>query len=238
MMSFLIFLSSFIRGRLGHRTMQWAWTAKTPNVNMKLLSRVRLLVTPRTVAFQAPLSMGFSRQQCWSGLPFPSPGDLPDPGIKPRSPTSQTDALPSEPPGKSKNSQKTVHFGQRSRKGGPSRPQCESLRFSLVPFLSLGSAQRLYPGAVRAARLRRWFQWSCYLKEQEKNDPRGVRKWTSWGRVFLSLFSWCFKRNVVLHNRRVAPVVKNYITAWDIKRALKLRKTGICGKKQEKGCYS
>ena len=62
MMSFLIFLSSFIRGRLGHRTMQWAWTAKTPNVNMKLLSRVRLLVTPRTVAFQAPLSMGFSRQ--------------------------------------------------------------------------------------------------------------------------------------------------------------------------------
>ena len=53
-----------------------------------------------TVAFQAPLSMGFTRQEYWSGLPFPSPGDLPNPGIEPRSPALQTDALPSEPPGK------------------------------------------------------------------------------------------------------------------------------------------
>ena len=57
-------------------------------------------VTPWTVAHQAPPSMGFSRQEYWSGLPFPSPGDLPDPGIKPRSPALQADALPSEPPGK------------------------------------------------------------------------------------------------------------------------------------------
>ena len=49
---------------------------------------------------QAPPSMEFSRQEYWSGLPFPSPGDLPDPGIKPRSPALQADALPSEPPGK------------------------------------------------------------------------------------------------------------------------------------------
>ena len=55
---------------------------------------------PWTVAHQAPLSMGFSRQEYWSGLPFPSPGDLPDPGIKPRSHALQADALPSEPPGK------------------------------------------------------------------------------------------------------------------------------------------
>ena len=48
---------------------------------------------------QAPLSMGFSRQQYWSGLPFPSPGDLPNPGIKPKSPALQADALSSEPPG-------------------------------------------------------------------------------------------------------------------------------------------
>ena len=47
------------------------------------LSRVRLLATPWTVAHQALLSMGFSRQESWSGLSFPSPGDLPDPGIKP-----------------------------------------------------------------------------------------------------------------------------------------------------------
>ena len=52
-----------------------------------------------TVAHQAPLSMEFSRQESWSGLPFPSPGDLPDPGIKPRSPTLQADALLSRPPG-------------------------------------------------------------------------------------------------------------------------------------------
>ena len=66
---------------------------------MKLLSRVRLFATPWTAAHQAPLSMGFSRQEYWSGLPFPSPGDIPDPGIEPRSPTLQADALPSEPPG-------------------------------------------------------------------------------------------------------------------------------------------
>ena len=51
-------------------------------------------------AYQAPLSMGFSRQEYWSGLPFPFPGDLPDPGIEPSSPILQADALPSEPPGK------------------------------------------------------------------------------------------------------------------------------------------
>ena len=60
------------------------------------------LVTPWTVAHQAPPSMGFSRQEYWSGLPFPSPGDLPNPGIEPGSPGSpklQVDTLPSEAPG-------------------------------------------------------------------------------------------------------------------------------------------
>ena len=68
-------------------------------VKVKSLSGVQLFATPWTVAYQALLSMGFSRQEYWSGLPFPSPGDLPDPGIKPRSPALQADALPSEPPG-------------------------------------------------------------------------------------------------------------------------------------------
>ena len=63
-------------------------------------SHVRLCVTLRTVDHQAPPSMGFSRQEYWSGLPFPSPGDLPDSGIEPRSPTLQADYLLSEPPGK------------------------------------------------------------------------------------------------------------------------------------------
>ena len=63
-------------------------------------SCVQLFVTPWTVAHQAPLSMGLSREEDWSELPFPSPGDLPDPGIKPRCPALQADSLPSEPPGK------------------------------------------------------------------------------------------------------------------------------------------
>ena len=67
---------------------------------VKSLSRVRLFVTPRTLDYQASPSMGFSRQEHWSGLPFPSPGDLPNLGIEPRSPLLQAVALPSEPSGK------------------------------------------------------------------------------------------------------------------------------------------
>ena len=70
------------------------------SVKVKSLSRVRLFATSWTVACQAPPSMGFSRQEYWSGLPFPSPGHLPNPGIKPRSPALQADALTSEPSGK------------------------------------------------------------------------------------------------------------------------------------------
>ena len=71
-----------------------------PKVKVKSLSRVRLFASPWTVAHQAPPSMGSSRQEYWSGLPFPSPGDLLDPGIKARSPALQAEALTSEPPGK------------------------------------------------------------------------------------------------------------------------------------------
>ena len=62
------------------------------------LIHVRLLVTPRTVTLQVPLSVGFSRQEYWSGLPRPPPGDLPNLGIESRSPALQADSLPSEPP--------------------------------------------------------------------------------------------------------------------------------------------
>ena len=57
-------------------------------------------VTPQTIACQAPLSMRFSRQEYWNGLLFPSPGDLPNPGIKPRTTALQVDSLPAEPQGK------------------------------------------------------------------------------------------------------------------------------------------
>ena len=79
-----------------HRTI----TLQLFKVKVKSLSRVRLFATPWTVAHEAPPSMGFSKQEYWSGLPLPSSGYLPDPGIKPRYPTLQADVLTSEPPGK------------------------------------------------------------------------------------------------------------------------------------------
>ena len=84
--------------------LQIEWFVSQPWVGtsepVKLLSRVRLFAVPWTAAYQAPPSMEFSMQEYWSGLPFPSPGDLPDPGIKLRSPALRADALTSEPPGK------------------------------------------------------------------------------------------------------------------------------------------
>ena len=77
---------------------------------MKSLSRVGLFATPWTVAYLAPLSMGFSRQEYWSGLPFPSPGDLPYPGIEPGSPALQADSLPSKPPGNPKVGRSRYYF--------------------------------------------------------------------------------------------------------------------------------
>ena len=89
----------------------WGFQQETNNTlklrqlrkKVKLLSCVWLFASPWTnVAHQAPPSMGYSRQEYWSRLPFPSPGDHPDPGIEPRSPALQADALTSGPPGKPK----------------------------------------------------------------------------------------------------------------------------------------
>ena len=85
---------------IGSHNQVYRETGKKVKMKVKSLSRVWLFVTLWTVAYQASPSMGFSRQEYWSRLPFPSPGDLPDPGIEPRSPTSEADALTSEPPGK------------------------------------------------------------------------------------------------------------------------------------------
>ena len=71
-------------------------------MKVKSLSRVRLFATPWTAAHQASPFMGFSRQEYWSRVLFPSPGDLSDPGIEPRSPALRADALTSEPPRKPK----------------------------------------------------------------------------------------------------------------------------------------
>ena len=69
-------------------------------VKVKSLSHIQLFATPWTVAYQASPSMGFSRQEYWSGLPFSSPGYLPNPGIKPWSPALEAGTLTSEPPGR------------------------------------------------------------------------------------------------------------------------------------------
>ena len=82
---------------------QWPCMNVRVNEGVKSLSCVRLFVTPWTVAYQAPLSVGFFRQEYWSRLPFPPPGDLPNPGIEPLSPASpalQADSLPTEPSGR------------------------------------------------------------------------------------------------------------------------------------------
>ena len=83
-----------------------AWDMKTKKVKVESLSRVQLFGTPWTVAYQVPPSIRFSRQEYWSGLPFPSPGYLPNPGIEPtspalqQSPTLQVVSLSTKPPGK------------------------------------------------------------------------------------------------------------------------------------------
>ena len=69
-------------------------------VRMCTLSHIQVVMTPWTVARQAPLSMEFSRQEYWSGVPFPTSGDRPNTGIEPMSPSLQADSLPFEPPGK------------------------------------------------------------------------------------------------------------------------------------------
>ena len=102
----------------------WHWTTeKDPRQGKaKLLSHVWLFATPWTVAHQAPPSMEFSRQEYWSGVPFPFLGDLPDPGIEPRSPALQPDALPSEPPGNPRQgSPVTAWMGGAMEKDWPKR---------------------------------------------------------------------------------------------------------------------
>ena len=132
----------------GTKILYAAWKVK-----MKSLSCVQLFATPWTVAHQASPSMGFSRQEYWCGLPFPSPGDLPHPGIEPRSPSLQTDALPSEPQGKSYMLHGEVKKKKRKKKKVRNSHvvQCESSMLSLPRAL----VQSLV-GELRSCRLCGW----------------------------------------------------------------------------------
>ena len=105
----------------------------------KWLSRVRLFVT---VAYQAPLSMGLSRQEYWSGLPFPSPGHLPNPGIKPRSPALREDSLPAELETLSKPAFHNSEF-QRSKSVSLARTSEARTSLPQVESLIQGTQQQL-----------------------------------------------------------------------------------------------
>ena len=114
-------------------------------LKLKPLSRVRFSAIPWTVAHQAPQSVGFSRQEYWSGLPFPSPGDLPNPGIQPESPALQADASLSEPPARlfsksvilSRGSNLSPYDRKRYTPRSPKRLLHSGV--DEVPYLSLGA---------------------------------------------------------------------------------------------------
>jgi len=124
---------------------------------VKWLRRARLFVTPWTVAYQALPSMGFSRQDYWSGLPFPSPGDLLNPGIEPGSPALQADALPYEPPGKPE-----VKVAQSCL------TLCDSMDYTVQGILQ--------------ARILQWVAYSFFSGSSQPRDRTGV-SWIA-GRFF------------------------------------------------------
>ena len=104
---------------------------------VKSLNWVWLFVTPWTVAHQVPWSMGFSRHEYWSGLPFPSPGDLPDSGIKPRSPALHADTLPPELQGKPHNITLRPSFFFFWPGGKNTGMNCHSLLHEIFPTQGL-----------------------------------------------------------------------------------------------------
>ena len=124
-----IFLFLYIQEWLFHGKSSLWWK------KVKSLSHVQLFATPWTVAYQTPQSMEFSRQEYWSGLPSPSPGDLPNPGSKPRSPALQADALPFEPVGGTKLRNSQIQLGWSHT--GHTRSKCLALDSSNLPLFFL-----------------------------------------------------------------------------------------------------
>ena len=129
----------------------------------KLLSHIQLFVTPRTVTYQGPLSMGFPRQEHWSVLPFPCPGDLPIPGIEPGSPVFQADALPSEPP----RPWKAGLLGPRKRTLPKADPWnvLVSKHFTSQPGCkSIAASNAQMKGWFASFRNEKWVQCTCFCE--------------------------------------------------------------------------
>ena len=132
--------------------------------------------TPWTVVHQAPPSMEFSRHEYWSRLSFPSPGDLPDPGIKPRSPTLQADILPSDPPGKPQETGKVIWYSHLFK--------------NLPPFVVIHS-QRLSHSETGDV----FLEFPCFL-----HDPTNAGNLisSSSASLKLSLYIWKFLVHILL----------------------------------------
>ena len=137
-------------------TKKWKWKVKS-------LSRVWHFLTPWTVAYQAPPSLGFSRQEYWSGVPFPSPGNNPNSGIEPGSPTLQADTLTPEPLGKSRGLQKPG-AGETACKEATARSQLALRPWAqcLAPFSSVLFGQRCDPSSRAGATLELLGDWHSW----------------------------------------------------------------------------
>ena len=154
------------------------------------LSRVQLFVTPWTVACQSPLSIRFSRQGYWSGLPFPFPGDLPDPGIEPGSPALQAGSLPPEPPGKPPTLFSSMpfylsvdscnhHHGQDSNSCIVLLP-CPGTATSLPPLLTPGDGDQFL---VNEQLLILMCKPPCQDREDLDRDINEINRKAQWLRV-------------------------------------------------------
>ena len=125
-------LQSMASQRVSHwvTSLSFSWNTNLHFLLLFSLSVVRLFATPWTIDYQAPPSMGFSRQEYWSGLPFPSPKDLPNPRIEPGSPALQADALSSEPPEKPL----FILYSTSNRGSGQDSVQRMSLKFHYLSY--------------------------------------------------------------------------------------------------------
>ena len=141
------------------------------------LSHDPLFATPWTVAGQAPLSMGSSRQEYWSGLPFPSPGDLPHPGIEPRPPALQAESVPSEPSGKQA-------FQGCSSVSQFSRSVVSSSLHEVAKLLLVSSSCSSFPqslpasGSFPMSQLFAWGGQSIGVSASESVLPINTRDWS------------------------------------------------------------
>ena len=125
--------------------------------------------TPWGLAYQAPLFMGFSRQEYWRGLPFLPPGDLPDPGIEPKFPTLRADALPSEPPGKPSN---TMDCYKKCHSPWPSNLLPSLQPKYMAPLNSPHKRKRVPEKHLFLLYWRRQSLWLCGSQQAVENSSR------------------------------------------------------------------